>query len=123
MSNRTRERADALQQEFGARIEVVDWSEVGRHLGGVNLLVNTTSLGMSGEPALAVSLDELHSSTVVTDLVYVPLETDLLKKAKYKGCKVVDGLGMLLYQGIPGFERWFGVRPTVSEELREAVLA
>lgn len=122
LTNRTRARAEALRAEFGNRIEVVDWVQAGNAIDGAALVVNTTSLGMTGKPELRVPLDGLTRSTVVLDLVYSPLETRLLKEAKAAGCVTVDGLGMLLHQGAPGFERWFGVRPTVDEETRNVVL-
>ncbi len=87
------------------------------------IMINTTSLGMTGQPALRVPLDNLQSDTVVTDIVYSPLQTPLLQTAAAMGCVTVDGLGMLLHQGVPGFERWFGKRPDVDDALRAAVLA
>ena len=92
-------------------------------LEDANTVVNTTSLGMTGQPELRVPLDGLRKNTVVTDLVYSPLQTKFLQTASEMGCQTVDGLGMLPYQGAPGFERWFGVRPEVDEELRKIVLS
>jgi shikimate dehydrogenase len=86
-------------------------------------VVNTTSLGMTGAPELRIPLDGLHAGQLVTDLVYSPLRTRLLDQAERAGATVVDGLGMLLHQAVPGFERWFGHRPTVDQALRDAVLA
>lgn len=123
LSNRTAERATALQSEFGARVVVSAWDDVGDVIKGANLLVNTTSLGMDGQPALPVSLDHLGPETLVTDIVYAPLKTQLLIDAAARGCAVVDGLGMLLYQAAPGFEAWFGQKPIVDDELRQAVLS
>lgn len=123
LANRTRSRADALKAEFSGNISVIDWDAVDAHLGNASLLVNTTSLGMTGSPPLTLNIEALPSSAVVTDLVYAPLETDLLKSARANGCDVVDGLGMLLYQGVPGFERWFGVRPEVTGDLRWIMLS
>ncbi|WP_405108496.1 shikimate dehydrogenase [Phaeobacter sp. BS52] len=123
LSNRTRERADQFRSEFGSRIQVVDWVQVGNVIEQAALLVNTTSLGMVGKPRLRVPLDGLRSSTVVTDLVYTPLKTDMLQWAEDIGCTTVDGLGMLLHQAVPGFERWFGKRPEVDAATREAALA
>lgn len=122
LSNRTRPKADALRAEFGARIRVVDWVQAGNVLEEATTVVNTTSLGMNGQPELRVPLDGLQPGTVVNDIVYAPLETHLLKTAAAMGCTTVDGLGMLLHQGVPGFERWFGQRPEVDDELRAAVL-
>ena len=85
--------------------------------------MNTTSLGMTGQPPLAIDLSRLRRPTVVTDIVYAPLETDLLRQAREAGCETVDGLGMLLHQAVPGFERWFGYTPLVDDDLRAAVLA
>ena len=123
VTNRTRARSDALKDHFGAKIEVVDWVQAGNVLDDASLLVNTTSLGMQGKSALRVPLDCLRPETVVTDIVYTPLETELLRTAKAAGCRTVDGLGMLLHQAAPGFERWFGTAPEVDVDLRKAVLA
>jgi shikimate dehydrogenase len=123
LSNRTAERATALQSEFGTRVVVSAWDDVGDAIKGANLLVNTTSLGMDGQPALPVSLDHLGSETLVTDIVYAPLKTQLLIDATARGCAVVDGLGMLLHQAAPGFEAWFSQKPIVDDELRDAVLS
>jgi shikimate dehydrogenase len=123
LSNRTRPKADTLKHEFGSKITVVDWVQAGNIVEEAALVVNTTSLGMTGNAELRVPLDGLHPGQVVTDLVYSPLETRLLREARAAGCTVVDGLGMLLHQGVPGFERWFGVRPEVDDDLRAAVLA
>ncbi len=122
LSNRTRARAEALRAEFGTKIEVVDWVQAGNMFDGAALLVNTTSLGMEGKPELRVPLDALDSGTVVTDLVYTPLETGLLRTATDKGCTTVDGLGMLIHQAVPAFERWFGMRPEVDDEIRRIIL-
>ncbi|WP_170382325.1 shikimate dehydrogenase [Ruegeria atlantica] len=122
LTNRTRERAEQLKEEFGERITVVDWVQAGNSVEEAELVVNTTSLGMQGQPELRVPLDGLQSGAVVTDLVYAPLQTHLLKTADEAGCTTVDGLGMLLHQAAPGFERWFGIRPEVTDDLRAAVL-
>ena len=122
LSNRTRPKADALRAEFGARIRVVDWVQAGNMLEQAVTVVNTTSLGMVGNAELRVPLDGLRKGTLVTDIVYSPLRTKLLQDADAAGCVTVDGLGMLLHQGVPGFERWFGVRPEVDDETRQAVL-
>jgi len=122
ISNRTRVRAEALQADFGSRLKVVDWVQAGNMLEDAVTVVNTTSLGMIGKPPLRVPLDGLRKDAVVTDLVYAPLKTRLLSEAEKAGCTTVDGLGMLLYQAIPGFERWFGVRPVVDSATRAAAL-
>jgi len=122
ISNRTRVRAEALQQEFGRRLTVIDWVQAGNMMDDASTVVNTTSLGMIGSPALRVPLDGLRKGTVVTDLVYAPLKTHLLIEAEKMGCITVDGLGMLLHQAVPAFERWFGTRPTVDSATRAAAL-
>ena len=122
LSNRTRVRADRLKQDFGKRVRVVDWVQAGNILEDAALVVNTTSLGMVGKPELRVPLDGLQKGTVVTDLVYAPLKTQLLLRAEEAGCRAVDGLGMLLHQAVPGFERWFGIRPAVDAATRAAAL-
>jgi shikimate dehydrogenase len=122
ISNRTRLRAELLQNDFGKRLKVIDWVQAGNMLEEATTVVNTTSLGMIGKPELRVPLDGLQPGAVVTDLVYAPLKTRLLAEAEAAGCTTVDGLGMLLYQAVPGFERWFGQRPTVDAATRAAVL-
>ena len=123
VTNRTRARADQFREEFGEKITVVDWVEAGLIIEDAGLVVNTTSLGMQGQKRLRVPLDGLHKGIVVTDLVYAPLKTELLEVAEAKDCTTVDGLGMLLHQAVPGFERWFGQRPEVDEATRAAALA
>lgn len=122
LTNRTRSRAERLKDHFGQRVQVVDWVQAGNILEDAGLLVNTTSLGMVGKPELRVPLDGLQPHTVVTDLVYAPLRTRLLEVADSIGCPTVDGLGMLLHQAVPGFERWFGPRPVVDDAARAAIL-
>lgn len=123
LANRTRTKADVLRSEFGSRVRVFEWVQAGNMIEVATTVVNTTSLGMVGSPELRVPLDGLQPGTVVTDLVYNPLRTHLLDEAEKAGCTVVDGLGMLLHQGVPGFERWFGFRPEVDQATRDAVLA
>lgn len=123
LANRSRDTAEALAAEFGPALRVVDWDERAGALGGAGLLVNTTSLGMVGKPALELPLDDLPTTALVNDIVYTPLQTDLLARAAARGNPVVDGLGMLLHQGRPGFAAWFGVAPQVTLGLRQAVLA
>lgn len=122
ISNRTRVRAEALKTEFGKRLTVFDWVQAGNMLEDASMVVNTTSLGMIGQPELRVPLDGLRKGTLVTDLVYAPLKTNLLVEAEKLGCITVDGLGMLLHQAVPAFERWFGVRPNVDSATRAAAL-
>lgn len=120
--NRSRARAEDLAAQFGG-IDVVDWDRRAGALQDADILVNTTSLGMNGQPPLDIDVSALPASAVVDDIVYVPLETPLLARAKARGLRTVGGLGMLLHQAVPGFERWFGVRPTVTAELRALVEA
>lgn len=122
ISNRTRIRAEALQQDFGKRLRVIDWVQAGNMLEDAATVVNTTSLGMVGKPEMRVPLDGLQKGALVTDLVYAPLRTHFLQTAEEMGCVTVDGLGMLLHQAVPAFERWFGTRPTVDAATRAAVL-
>lgn len=122
LTNRTRIRAERLKVDFGQRVRVVDWVQAGNVLEEAALVVNTTSLGMTGQPELRVPLDGLRKGMVVTDLVYTPLKTGFLQAAETAGCTTVDGLGMLLHQAVPAFERWFGVRPTVDDATRAAAL-
>lgn len=122
IANRTRVRAEALQKDFGTRLKVVEWVQAGNMLEDAATVVNTTSLGMMGMPSLRVPLDGLRRGTTVTDLVYAPLQTRFLQTAEEMGCVTVDGLGMLLHQAVPGFERWFGTRPEVDAAARAAIL-
>jgi len=121
--NRTPERARTLAGELGGPIYAVEWAERSAALDGAALLVNTTSLGMRGQPPLVLALDALPRTALVTDVVYTPLITALLAVARARGNPVVDGLGMLLHQARPGFRAWFGVDPVVDDDLRAAVLA
>ena len=124
IANRTRKRAEELAKEINdPRIKVVDWPLAPDALCDVSLVVNTTSLGMVGQPKLEIDLDGLPISALVTDIVYAPLMTDLLVQAKARGNPIVDGLGMLLHQARPGFHRWFGIDPEVTQELRDFVLS
>jgi shikimate dehydrogenase len=120
--NRTHARSEELRQRFGARVFPARWEETTGLLGGAGILVNTTTLGMVGQPALEINL-RCPASLVVADLVYDPLQTPLLKMARERGLRTADGLGMLLHQAVRGFELWFGVRPQVTKELRELVEA
>jgi shikimate dehydrogenase len=121
--NRTPERAEALAERFGKQVKPSTWDRVPHLLRDARILVNTTSLGMAGQAGLDINLAHMRDDAVVIDLVYVPLETELLASARVQGLTAVDGLGMLLHQAAPGFERWFGRRPKVTPELRAAVLA
>ena len=121
--NRTSDRAQALAQRFGAAVVPAPWEETDALLGGAGLLVNSTSLGMKGQPPLAIDLARLPAHAVVADLVYVPLVTPLLAAARARGLATADGLGMLLHQAVRGFSLWFGVKPVVTPELRALVEA
>src|ERR1700688_3831053 len=123
LANRTLERARALADQFGASVDPVSWDAIGDFLPRATLLVNTTSLGMHGQPALGIDTGLLPPQAVVADLVYVPLETPLLAAARARGLKTADGLGMLLHQAVRGFELWFGRRPEVTPDLRSVVEA
>jgi shikimate dehydrogenase len=120
--NRTRNRADALAEHFGAKVKVYDWFEREKRISDACVLVNTTTLGMAKSAPLDISLAALRSDAVVADIVYVPLETQLRKQAAARGLRTVDGLGMLLHQAVPAFEKWFGLRPEVTTELRDLVV-
>jgi shikimate dehydrogenase len=121
--NRTEQKAQALADDLEGPIEIVPWSKRNEALDGIDLLVNTTTLGMVGAPPLDLDLSALPKTAMVNDIVYVPLETNLLKEAAVRGNPTLDGLGMLLHQGKPGFAAWFGVMPEVTDDLRKAVLA
>jgi shikimate dehydrogenase len=121
--NRTRERAEALATDLGGAIRPLAWERRSEALSQAALLINTTTLGMLGKPPLSIDLAPLPTDAVVADIVYAPLETPLLAEARRRGHRVVDGLGMLLYQAVPGFEAWFGRRPEVTPALRDFVLA
>jgi len=121
--NRTAERAKALAAQFGRGTTAGSWSELPQRLEGTDLLVNTTTLGMAGHGALEIDLAPMKKTAVVADIVYIPLATPLIEAARRRDLRAVDGLGMLLHQAAPGFERWFGVRPMVTPELRALVEA
>jgi shikimate dehydrogenase len=123
LANRTIDRARALADQFGGVVHPVAWDAIGERLPDAGLLVNTTSLGMQGQPPLEIDLSRLPSQAVVADLVYVPLQTALLTAARARGLRTADGLGMLLHQAVRGFELWFGQRPQVTPELRALVEA
>ena len=123
VANRTFEKAEAFRTRFGKRVHPVRWGEVNGLLTGSQLLANATSLGMTGQPELDINVSDLLPSAVVTDIVYVPLETPLLAAARKCGLRTADGLGMLLHQAVRGFSLWFGVRPEVTAELRALVEA
>lgn len=121
--NRTLARARELADRFGAGISAHGWDEARALAADADLLVNTTSLGMGGAGGPPVDVTPLPDRAIVTDIVYAPLETPLLGAARGRGLRTVDGLGMLLHQAVPGFERWFGVRPEVTPSLRARIVA
>ena len=121
LANRSLDRAQALAAQFGERVAPIAWDAIPAAMRNAGLLVNTTSLGMAGQPDLVIDLAALPATAVVADLVYVPLVTPLLAAATARGLKTADGLGMLLHQAVRGFELWFGDRPQVTAELRAIV--
>jgi shikimate dehydrogenase len=123
VANRTPSRADTLRQAFGERVHVAQWNKVGADLADAALLVNTTTLGMKGQPELAIDLARLPGHAIVADLVYVPVATPLLAAAKARGLRTADGLGVLLHQAVRGFTLWFGTQPEVTAPLRALVEA
>lgn len=128
ITNRSEERLDALLADIAdldpeVPVGGLPWDRRREALDRFGLIINTTSLGMAGQPALDLSLVSTKPGTIIADIVYVPIETPLLAEARSLGLPTLDGLGMLLHQAVPGFERWFGQRPTVSAELRAHILA
>lgn len=123
LTNRTRDKAEALAQEFGPQVKVIDWKDRNAAMAGISLLVNATTQGMHGQPALDVSLDDLPKTAMVSDAIYIPLETPLLAAARQRGHRTVNGLGMLLNQARPAFQAWTGVMPEITPALRAAIQA
>ena len=123
ITNRTLERAQALAEAFGERVKVVPWAQRNDAMAGVSLLVTTTTQGMHGQPPLDVALDALPAAAMVSDAIYIPMETPLLAQARLRGHRTVNGLGMLLNQARPAFKAWYGVMPEITPELRAAILA
>jgi shikimate dehydrogenase len=123
LANRTRARAETIAAELGGPIQVVDWDDRHAALDGAATLVNTTSLGMVGQPPLDLALDKLPAAALVSDIIYTPLETPLLAEARRRGNKTVNGLGMLLHQARPAWRDWFGIEPEVTPELRRMIEA
>ena len=123
LTNRTKIRAENLADHFGARVKVVEWHLQNDAVSGAMTIVNTTSLGMEGQGELKIDLSAAPDEALATDIVYTPLMTPFLKRAEARGLMIVDGLGMLLHQAVPGFEAWFGETPVVDDDLRAAVLA
>jgi shikimate dehydrogenase len=121
--NRTYEKAVAIRERFGASVHPARWADVPRLLPTATLLANSTSLGMKGQPPLEIDLGAMPAGSVVSDIIYVPLKTKLLEAAEARGFKTSNGLDMLLYQAVRGFELWFGVRPEVTAEQRDMLVA
>jgi shikimate dehydrogenase len=121
--NRSRDKADALAEEFGHPVTALNWSERDNALTGAALLVNTTNQGMHGEPALEINLAQLPTTALVSDAIYIPLETPLLAAARIRGNATVNGLGMLIHQARPAFQAWFGVLPDSTPELYQTVVS
>lgn len=121
--NRTFSKATELQKAFGSAVVPGEWDRLSDHLSGARLLVNTTSLGMHGQPPLEIDLSVLAENAVVSDIVYIPLKTPLLRAAEDRGFAVANGLDMLLHQAVRGFELWFGIRPSVTQDLRDMLAA
>ena len=120
--NRTIEKAEVLKKDYDNKITVESWENINEALASSSNIINTTSLGMNDETFIPINPKAIPEKSLVSDLVYTPLETNLLKIAKNRGSKTVDGLGMLIHQGVPGFEAWFGQKPVVTEELREILI-
>tara|TARA_B100000575_G_scaffold283520_1_gene276476 strand:+ start:178 stop:1011 length:834 start_codon:yes stop_codon:yes gene_type:complete len=120
--NRTIEKAEVLKKDYDNKITVECWENINEVLASSKNIINTTSLGMNDETFIPINPEAIPEKSLVSDLVYTPLETNLLKIAKNRGSKTVDGLGMLIHQGVPGFEAWFGQKPLVTEELREILI-
>ncbi|MHA3914902.1 shikimate dehydrogenase [Halovulum sp. GXIMD14793] len=123
IANRTRQRSEILREQFGAKITIIDWTRISEVIEDVAIIVNTTALGMTGKPDLQINLNNAPADALVTDIVYNPLRTSLLQKAEDRDLRTVDGLGMLLFQAVPGFESWFGQRPEVGQDLRNIMTA
>lgn len=121
IANRTLQRAEKICADYMDRVSAISWDALEGALPNTDLLVNSTSLGMTGQPSLDISIQKLKPRAVVADIVYAPLETQLLHQAAALGYRCVDGLGMLLHQAVPGFEKWFGVRPEVTAALRNII--
>ena len=120
--NRTIEKAEALKEDYDNKITVESWKNINEVVASCSNIINTTSLGMNNESLIAIKPNAIPETALVSDLVYTPLETNFLKMAKNRGSRTVDGLGMLIHQGVPGFEAWFGQKPLVTEELRKILL-
>jgi len=123
LANRTRERAETLATYFGSAIKIIDWEKINDHIAVSDLIINTTSIGLTEDQTIyPFDFTRADAQAIVTDIVYHPIQTPFLQAAEHQGLKIVDGLGMLLHQAVFGFERWFGVKPVVSEELRHFIV-
>lgn len=122
VANRTIERAEDLAHTFGKSVNALSWQDAGDKLQSADLLINTTSLGMDGQPDFPLNLSGARTDAIASDIVYVPLETPFLAMAKKRGLHTSDGLGMLLHQAAPGFEKWFGKKPEIDMALRQVIL-
>lgn len=121
--NRTFERARELADRFGPQVHAHPMTALAEVMSNAGLFINTTSLGMKGEGSVSIDFSSMTADAVVTDIVYVPLKTPMLMEAERQGMRIVDGLGMLLHQAVPGFEKWFGQRPEVGDDLRQMIIA
>lgn len=121
LTNRTIERAKLLQNDLGNRVKVIEYADLGTALNEVSIIINTTSLGMIGQPEMKFPYDSLNHRTIVYDIVYNPLKTDFLKQAEIRGCRTVEGLGMLLHQAANSYQFWFGKLPEVTPDLKNLV--
>lgn len=121
--NRSQERAEGIARDFGPRVKVFPWDQRSGASTEASVLVNTTAVGLKGDGSLDMDFTDFHPDCIVTDIVYVPLETGFIRDARRHGLRTVDGLGMLLHQAVPGFEKWFGVRPEVTAELYDRIAA
>jgi len=122
LTNRTISRAEKLASDIGGNIKIIKVNESQKYLQDASFVINTTTMGMAGGPDLKFPMEALNSNALVTDLIYNPLITPFLANAQEQGCEVIDGLGMLLHQAVPGFESWFGVQPEADDELRITIL-
>lgn len=123
ITNRTLSKSESLVNYFGKKVQIVPWDEKEEALSEQDFLINTTSLGMQGQPRLEINIGKLPKNAIVNDIVYKPLHTELLKLAKVRGHQIVDGIGMLIWQAVPGFEMWFGTKPEVTPELKTYMLS
>jgi len=122
ISNRTRSKAQIISENLGAKVSVVDWRNAPEVVGEVDIIINTTSMGMAGQPDFSQPISRAKKTTLVVDIVYNPLVTDLLKEAKKLNLKTVGGIGMLINQAVPGFEHWFQKTPVIDDDIRKFII-